>query len=756
MTRAPLADHPVAAEWHPTKNGTLRPSDLSQGSGRKVWWICINVGPEGVCRSPNCLTVHEWKASPKNRVRGGGCHFCSMSTVVTYRCRSLGYLYPEIAQELVSEEDPFAIAAKSGRTFSWTCRLVPEGVCPNEGCGTHHEWKASPADRVSGGSGCPYCSPKNNGLVICRCRSLGALHPAIGQELMGVDPFTVSPRSNRDLTWRCRAVPGGVCPVEGCSTEHIWSTTSSKRCSGRGCPFCSGHGAVVCRCRTLGFQYPEIAEELDGVDPFTISAQSNRVLQWRCKSGHMWLDAVYQRVKGSKCSTCRPRHLHDYGSLGASHPELAKEMVDVDPFTIASRSGRVVKWRCSKVTGGVCPVEGCGTVHEWEAMPCERTGKGSGCPYCAPSNQGKVICRCRSLGFTRPDLAKELVDEDAFTVAPKSARLLTWRCSAVPNGVCPMKGCGTEHIWEATPSYRSVNGCPFCSGHMVCRCRSLGFQRPDLAQQAVDTNPYTISVSSGQYIKWRCERVPGGVCPNDRCGTRHEWEAIVANRVKGRGCPFCAGRSGFICRCKSLGYLFPDIAKEAVDADVYSVFASSSVRLLWKCAKGHQWPTAVYSRTGPGRSCCPVCNVNKAEKELEEVCRRHPLVVTTVTQQVIHCVDHANGGRTRRLKMDCFVKTRSGHRCMIELDGPQHFGVVSWIARFDWRDQVCRDLAKNLAAANDGYCILRISYQEYGEIELWVNKFLDAVARSEPTCPVYMISNVQMYSQLKKHSEGLL
>lgn len=33
--------HPlVAAQWHPSKNGKLTPSDVTPGSGRKAWWKC--------------------------------------------------------------------------------------------------------------------------------------------------------------------------------------------------------------------------------------------------------------------------------------------------------------------------------------------------------------------------------------------------------------------------------------------------------------------------------------------------------------------------------------------------------------------------------------------------------------------------------------------------------------------------------------------------------------------------------------------
>jgi hypothetical protein len=44
----------LAAEWHPSRNGTLQPSDVSCNSHMEVWWLC----PKG----------HEWKKSPGYRV----------------------------------------------------------------------------------------------------------------------------------------------------------------------------------------------------------------------------------------------------------------------------------------------------------------------------------------------------------------------------------------------------------------------------------------------------------------------------------------------------------------------------------------------------------------------------------------------------------------------------------------------------------------------------------------------------------------
>ncbi len=60
--------HPdVAAQWHPTKNGDLRPEDVAPRSGKKVWWVCEK--------------DHEWESTVGSRMgtenrKGSGCPEC--------------------------------------------------------------------------------------------------------------------------------------------------------------------------------------------------------------------------------------------------------------------------------------------------------------------------------------------------------------------------------------------------------------------------------------------------------------------------------------------------------------------------------------------------------------------------------------------------------------------------------------------------------------------------------------------------------
>ncbi len=56
----------LAAQWHPTRNGTVTPSDVASGSTKRVWWLCPT------------NQDHEWQTSVVQRtVTGSGCPRCA-------------------------------------------------------------------------------------------------------------------------------------------------------------------------------------------------------------------------------------------------------------------------------------------------------------------------------------------------------------------------------------------------------------------------------------------------------------------------------------------------------------------------------------------------------------------------------------------------------------------------------------------------------------------------------------------------------
>ena len=76
----------IAKEWHPTKNSSLKPSDVTSGSGKIVWWKC----PIG----------HEYQASIHDRGSGQtNCPICNSSRLTSFGEQSIYYyikkVYPD-------------------------------------------------------------------------------------------------------------------------------------------------------------------------------------------------------------------------------------------------------------------------------------------------------------------------------------------------------------------------------------------------------------------------------------------------------------------------------------------------------------------------------------------------------------------------------------------------------------------------------------------------------------------------------------
>ncbi len=122
----------LAKQWHPDKNGTLLPGQISGGSSWKAWWRC----PKG----------HEWEASIADRCKNDkGCPICLSRAATLKNC--LMTTYPTLAKEWDSAKNrltPRDVTADSLEVVWWICK---EG----------HAWRSMVAMRTKDGLGCPEC-----------------------------------------------------------------------------------------------------------------------------------------------------------------------------------------------------------------------------------------------------------------------------------------------------------------------------------------------------------------------------------------------------------------------------------------------------------------------------------------------------------------------------------------------------------------------------------------------------------------------
>ena len=61
----------LAKQWHPTKNGNLKPTNVMANSNKIVWWMYQYNNLDGTHFN------FEWKASINSRNRGNGCPYLS-------------------------------------------------------------------------------------------------------------------------------------------------------------------------------------------------------------------------------------------------------------------------------------------------------------------------------------------------------------------------------------------------------------------------------------------------------------------------------------------------------------------------------------------------------------------------------------------------------------------------------------------------------------------------------------------------------
>lgn len=168
---------------------------------------------------------------------------------------------------------------------------------------------------------------------------------------------------------------------------------------------------------------------------------------------------------------------------------------------------------------------------------------------------------------------------------------------------CPK---GDDHEWESTIANRSAGkGCPFCSGNRVSKTNNLRTLNPSLANEwhpskNKDLKPENFTLRSNQKAWWKCPK-----------GQDHEWDAVIASRSLGNGCPFCDGKiasktNNLSMNSELLSEWHPTKNKKLKPEDFT---LSSKKKVWWKCPKGedHEWEAVINNRSKNKGTNCPIC-----------------------------------------------------------------------------------------------------------------------------------------------------
>ena len=570
-------------EWDAAKNGDLTPDKVMAGSHRKLWW--------------KCGKGHEWEAAIYNRVSGKGCPFCSGRYAT--QANNLAIRFTGLVSEWNVEKNgnltPNTVMPGSHRKVWWKC---PKG----------HEWEAAISNRMKG-SGCPKCKREQqrtwrratqaNNLAI----RFPELVPEWDVEKNGnLTPNMVMPGSRRKIWWKCSR-----------GHKSYLASLNSRTCVNKtGCPLCNPRTSKVefrLFCELLPI-FPDaewqskvhkiecdiylpshsVVIEYDGVywhsSPESIkrSLKKERRLKkygitlFRLREHGLNavspLDVVIEEGRGvsldsikrllqklnshvsmspdeiSKChvylnspdfmnteryaKTAHTLSIPRFEDSVAAHPILSKEWDDnrngdaKQAYMFLLASNEVVWWKCSKG-------------HKWSAPPASRTNMKSGCPFCS----GRCATKDNNLAVRFPELIPEWNietngDLTPYDVTPHSGKKVWWKCS---------KG----HEWLAAVYNRvKGHGCPYCSGKKTSPDYNLAIRFPELAsewdvEKNGDLTPYDVTPGSHRKVWWKCSK-------------GHEWEAAISNRMKGRGCPYCAGQR--VDKENNLAVRFPELVAE--------------------------------------------------------------------------------------------------------------------------------------------------------------------------------------------------
>lgn len=254
-TTSPL----TAAQWHPTKNGTLTPFDVTRGSGKKVWWL-----------SPAC--GHEWDATISNRTgRASGCPICAGQRILIgfndllTACPSVGrQWHPTKNGDLL----PTDVMAGTSKKVWWL------GSCG-------HEWEANIKDRTGKGAGCAVCA---GWVVLVGFNDLATTNPLVARQWHPVKngvwlPTQVTGGSDKKAWWLCTA-------------GHEWEAVIKSRTGiGAGCPDCAKDRGARTSMAEIALRY-ELAALYSGTQPSGVDVS-------RLTGGRRWeCDIVIEQPDG--------------------------------------------------------------------------------------------------------------------------------------------------------------------------------------------------------------------------------------------------------------------------------------------------------------------------------------------------------------------------------------------------------------------------------------------------------------------------
>lgn len=540
-----LADNnpELAKEWHPTKNGDLRPEHVLATSSKKVWWQCKN--------------GHEWEANIDSRNKGTGCAVCSRRRLLS-GYNDLATLEPDIAA--------LWHPAKNGTLLpSQVTPCVKKKVWWLGECG--HEWDADVGHMTKGG-GCPFCVGKR---ALVGYNDLATLNPTAAKEWHPtkngtLTPYDVTLHSNKKVWWLCEK-------------GHEWYAPIDRRTKSFGCPICSSEHKT---------SFPEQAI-LFYLSKVLVAQSRYRVDRYN------EIDVYLPEIKIGVEYDGVFYHTSDQAKKKEKRKEEELEKLGITLIRVKEREKQIAPViEGKKIYCKPAPTDEnlTSTIEMLITMLGELSGISKNIDVDVKRDRTEILCQYIALTKENSILAKnpELAAEWHPT---KNGTLLPEHFAASANRKAWWL-CRNGHEWEAAINSRNQGvGCPYCAGKIaVTGYNDLATLFPDIAKTWHPTKngsvtPQMITPKSNKTFWWIGE-----------CG--HEWDAKANDRFDSKGCPICLGKRVLV-GFNDLATTMPNLAAEwhpTKNGDLLptQVSSGSDKRAWWLGECGHEWETTISSR----------------------------------------------------------------------------------------------------------------------------------------------------------------
>ncbi len=389
-----------------------------------------------------------------------------------------------------------------------------------------------------------------------------------------IENFTLG--SNKKVWWKC-------------SKGHEWEAIIRSRHTGSGCPYCSNK--KISEDNNLLIRFPQIAIEWDDEKNLVKASEvfPGNVIKfwWKCPSGHSYQSSPNKRTSSNRgCPYCSGRLVSDKNSLVVLFPNIIKEFdvsrnigVNINELTI--KSHKKIWWKCKKG-------------HEWEANIANRT-RGDNCPYCntqVSKNELRIYSELKAF-FKDVTLKRKIDGYECDILIPSLNIAIEY------DGV----------FWHANNVARDKkkNVGLNQAGITLIRIRELGLDKLADIDLIYDFKKESILIPIKYVLKVISNNEKIGEELYDRIFEYNNASDFI-NEQEYRG---LLERLPSPIEGDSLQAKYPLLTNEwhkikNKGLTPLDVSSKSSLKVWWKCEKGHEWEGSIGNRTQGGNG-CPYC-----------------------------------------------------------------------------------------------------------------------------------------------------